>query len=75
MKNNKICFEFEGSAINKSVYVEGIGNLYEFDGGDMSGWMYRVNGVFANVGCSEYIIKAGDKIEFVYTCNFGKDIN
>ena len=29
-----------------SYYVEGIGNLYEFDCGSESGWMYKVNGWF-----------------------------
>lgn len=29
-----------------SVYVKGINHLYEFSCGELSGWMYRVNGVF-----------------------------
>ncbi len=37
-----------------SYYVEGIGNLYEFDCGKESGWMYKVNGRFPNYGCSSY---------------------
>lgn len=28
-----------------SAYIEGINNLYEFDCGELSGWMYKVNGL------------------------------
>ncbi len=57
-----------------SAYVEGIANLYEFDVGSGSGWMYKVNGWFPNYGCSRYEIQPGDEICFVYTCNYGKDV-
>lgn len=52
-----------------SVYVMGINNLYEFDCGSLSGWMYSVNGVYPNYGSSSYIVKDGDVIEWNYTCN------
>ena len=35
-----------------SAHIEGIGNLYEFDCGNLSGWMYSVNGVWPDYGCS-----------------------
>jgi len=57
-----------------SAYIEGIGNIYEFDCGERSGWMYRVNGAFPNYGCSKYSLKAGDVVEWIYTCDLGKDI-
>ena len=57
-----------------SVYVEGIGNIYEFDFGDLSGWIYRVNGTAPSVGCGNYLLKDSDEIEWLYTCNLGKDI-
>lgn len=57
-----------------SAYVEGINQLYEFDGGELSGWMYKVNGWFPNYGVSKYEVKDGDVIEFVYTCDLGKDV-
>jgi len=52
-------------------YVRGIDNLYEFDCGKNSGWMYKVNGVKPNVGASKYKVKKNDKIEWVYSCRFG----
>ena len=74
MKNSKIHLEFVNTPIYGSVYIEGIGNIYEFDAGELSGWMYRVNGVFPNFGCSKYYLKQGDKVEFVYTCDLGEDV-
>ena len=58
----------------KSYYVEGINQLYEFDCGKNSGWMYSVNGEFPNYGASSYKPKDGDKIEWKYTCNLGSDV-
>lgn len=73
-KQNKIHLEFENTPIYRSAYIEGIGNLYEFDCGELSGWMYKVNGWFPNYGCSRYQLKEGDKVEWVYTCDLGKDV-
>ncbi len=74
MKRNKIHLEFENLPIYNSAYIEGIGNLYEFDCGELSGWMYKVNDWFPNYGCSRYQLKAGDMIEWVYTSDLGKDV-
>lgn len=74
MKKNKIHMEFKNTPIYNSAYIEGIGNLYEFDCGELSGWMYKVNDWFPNYGCSRYQLKAGDKVEFVYTCDLGVDV-
>ena len=74
MKRNKIHMEFENTPIYNSAYIEGIANLYEFDCGELSGWMYKVNGWFPNYGCSRYQLRAGDKVEWVYTCDLGVDV-
>ncbi len=74
MKRNKIHLEFENTPIYNSAYIEGIANLYEFDCGELSGWMYKVNDWFPNYGCSRYQLKAGDKVEWVYTCDLGNDV-
>lgn len=57
-----------------SYYIEGINQLYEFDCGQNSGWMYRVNGWYPNYGCSSYDVEDGDNIEWKYTCDLGVDI-
>ncbi|MDR0838529.1 MAG: DUF4430 domain-containing protein [Oscillospiraceae bacterium] len=74
MKRNKIHFEFMNTPIYNSAYIEGINNLYEFDVGELSGWMYKVNGWYPNYGCSRYQLKAGDVVEWNYTCDLGRDI-
>lgn len=74
MKRNKIHMEFVNVPIYNSAYIEAIANLYEFDCGELSGWMYKVNGCFPNYGCSQYQLKTGDKIEWVYTCDLGADV-
>lgn len=73
-KQQKIHMEFSNTPVYNSAYVEGIHNLYEFDVGNLSGWMYRVNGWFPNYGCSRYQLQNGDVIEWVYTCDLGDDV-
>lgn len=52
-------------------YVRSIAGLAEKDCGETSGWMYRVNGELPNVSCKYYTLKAGDRVEFIYTCRMG----
>ena len=73
-RDNKIHMEFSMTPIYNSAYIEGIANLYEFDVGNESGWMFRVNDWFPNYGCSRYVLKDGDTVEWVYTCDLGKDV-
>lgn len=69
LKNHNIHLEFVKTPAYNSVYIEGIANLYEFDCGELSGWLYKVNGIKPTYGCSEYKLKNNDKVEFIYTCN------
>ena len=73
-RQNAIHMEFENTPMYNSAYIEGIHNLYEFDCGELSGWMYSVNGWFPNYGCSRYALQAGDVIRWVYTCDLGNDV-
>ena len=73
-RERKIPMEFSFTPIYNSAYIEGIYNLYEFDVGDGSGWMYKVNDWFPNYGCSRYQLQNGDVIEWVYTCDLGDDV-
>lgn len=74
MKQNKIHMEYTNPPLYNSAYIEGIANIYEFDLGELSGWMYKVNGIFPNYGSSRYKLKDGDRVEWVYTCDLGKDV-
>lgn len=73
-REKRIHMEFRDTPMYNSAYIEGIHNLYEFDCGPLSGWMYKVNDWFPNYGCSRYVVKDGDKIEWVYTCDLGRDV-
>ena len=73
-KEKGIHLESSWTPIYNSAYIEGIHNLYEFDCGELSGWMYRVNGWYPNYGCSRYQLVDGEKVEFRYTCDLGKDV-
>ncbi len=72
-KANKIRLDCEGGK-TAGYYVKGIGQLYEFDGGETSGWVYTVNGVMANTAVSSYTLSEGDAIVFIYTLDLGKDV-
>ncbi|MBQ2942545.1 MAG: DUF4430 domain-containing protein [Clostridia bacterium] len=74
LREKNIHMEFTATPMYESVYIEGIANLYEFDCGELSGWMYKVNGSFPDYGSSLYEVKEGDVIEWVYTCDRGKDV-
>ena len=52
------------------MYVQGINGLATGDYGDMSGWMFEVNGEMAEVGCSELEVADGDAIVWTYVTEF-----
>lgn len=73
-RENKIHMEFVTTPLYNSSYIEGINNIYEFDCSELSGWMYKVNDWFPNYGSSRYKLKDGDKVQWIYTCDLGRDI-
>ncbi len=64
----------ESRGAGGAAYVEGISNLYEFDKGPKSGWVFAVNGVYSGTGAGSYSVESGDAIEWVYTLDLGKDV-
>ncbi len=74
VRYNKIHMECSYSVNYSSVYVQGINQLYEFSCGELSGWMYMVNGVFPNYGCSKCALSDGDEVVWCYTCDLGRDV-
>lgn len=67
-KNNRIKVD------STAGYVSGINNIMEKDCGKLSGWMYSVNGNFLSSGSNSYKLKNGDKVQWAYTCDLGKDL-
>lgn len=69
LKQNRIALQ------ESDGYIRSISGLSEFDCGRASGWMYCVNRKFPNIASTEYPLKNGDKLEFLYTCKMGDIIS
>lgn len=72
-KSHKIQMDYRGGQ-GSTAYIEGIANVYEFDRGQGSGWMYRINGSFPDRGAGAVTLCDGDKVEWLYTTNLGQDL-
>lgn len=66
-RENRIHMESSTTPLYGSVYIEGIANLYEFDCGAGSGWVFTVNGVSTSFSCSSFALSPGDVVEWKYT--------
>lgn len=71
-KKAKVQYDYAG--VGKKVYMKAIDNLYQYEKGAQSGWLYKVNGEVPSEGPGMYMLKANDRVEWVYTTNLGKDI-
>ena len=69
---NKI--QLETSGAKDSEYVVSINNIYQQEHGDLSGWLFYINGEMALVSMAQCELKPGDKIEILYSTNFGEDL-
>lgn len=70
----KYGIQLENNGSADMAYIAGINYLYERDFGELSGWIYLVNGSTPSVGCSEYVLSDGDRVEWHYTLELGNDI-
>ena len=68
-KENSIQFESDDGS-----YLSGIGYIYEFDFGDLSGWVFKVNGEYSDSGSSLVRLSEGDEIEWIYSLELGRDV-
>lgn len=64
------CSDFQ----EKDGYVYKIGSLSAGDMGEMSGWMFSVNGEYGMLGAKEQTLSNGDVVEWRYTCDGGEDV-
>ncbi len=55
-------------------YVAGLNHLYEQAYGELSGWMFFVNGQSASRSSDQYRLQDGDVISWQYTCEMGNDL-
>jgi len=73
-REEKIHMEYVDAPLYDSAYIEGIGNIYEYDAGELSGWMFSVNDGFTGGGCSRCALADGDVVKWRFTCDLGRDI-
>ena len=52
------------------MYVQGVNGLAGGDFGEMSGWMFEVNGEMAEVAASELELASGDVVTWLYVTEF-----
>lgn len=71
VKDKSIQMEYKGRKSN--VYIQGIHNIYEFDNGPESGWLFRVNGEVSQTSSGAYKLNDGDRIEWLYTTDLGRE--
>lgn len=70
----KYDIQLEYNGTETMAYIVGIEYLYEFAFGDLSGWVYHVNDASPSVGCGEYVLKDGDAVAWLYSCDLGNDV-
>ncbi|HEX7066305.1 MAG TPA: DUF4430 domain-containing protein [Bacillales bacterium] len=71
LKKRGIQYSVRGGG--STAYVEGIGNLYEFARGPMSGWEARKNGHLLSQSAGITSVEDGDVIRWVYTSNYKEE--
>lgn len=64
-RQKNILVDSKGSGA--STYIEGINNIYEFDYGAKSGWVFKLNGASLTKSVGVVTVKEGDRIECIYT--------
>jgi hypothetical protein len=69
--SRKYRLHIDTNSIGSVTYISGINYIYEGDYGDLSGWMFRVDGKIPSVGCGDYTVSDGEHIEWFYTLDFG----
>ena len=70
MKERKIPMETGGSG--DLEYVKGIDNIYEFDAGPQSGWVFYVNNEMPSESAGKIKVKDGDMVDWVYITNWSE---
>ena len=71
-KNSDLVLGYHQSGYG--VYVYSINSLGERAAGAMSGWVFLVNGKAVQKSCSACVLQNGDKVEWVYTLDGGRDV-
>jgi len=62
------------TGLGSMKYIKSIGDHAEFSRGPLSGWVYKLNGVYASVGVTGNTVSPGDRVAFYFTFDLGKDV-
>ena len=68
LKEHKIDYK------NENGYISEIDGLAEFDNGELSGWMYTLNGEYSKKSISEQVLEDGDIVVLHYTDDYNSEI-
>lgn len=71
-KENNIVLNSEDGEYG--LFVKGIGGLDNGACGEMSYWLFKVNGEFSDVGAGSVTVNEGDAFEWIFTCDGGADV-
>lgn len=76
-KQHRLLLETSGGSVGESSsrYIVRINGLGEFDFGELSGWVYTVDGVMPSRGCDAYRLKPDEDIIIEYTRTLGNSMN
>ncbi|ONI40683.1 hypothetical protein AN640_08490 [Candidatus Epulonipiscium fishelsonii] len=72
LDEKKIKYELKQN--KDDFYVVSINGISTESAEKGSGWMYSVNGIYGKVCANLCKVKKGDKVEWHYTTNLGKDL-
>ncbi len=64
LDENGISYTFEGG------YISEVNGLCEFDNGELSGWMFSVDGKYPTKSIEDYTVSSGDSIILHYTDDY-----
>lgn len=64
----------DARVIDHHTYVSSIHQLGEFEHGEGSGWLYKINDIYPKQYAGLFVLKPGDVMEWVYTKDYGKDV-
>ena len=70
---DKYTIENEGGNYIQSITPKDGKALGEFTNGNLSGWMYTLNGVHPNLGVAQQYLESGDVIVFHYTDDYTRE--
>ena len=70
----KVCEENNIVFLSDPGYIKRIGDFEQFKPTPQSGWIFKLNGVKSPVGSGSVKLKGNEKIEWVFSTNYGKDV-